>query len=215
MNIEKKYIENLFIVGILGGVVAGKSTVSQLLHKKGAYIIQADEIGHTVLDMPFVQQELISLWGDDILIDGKLDRKKLSQIVFVGGKESLEKLESITHPQIKKIMEQKLSKIPSQSIVIFDVALLWEVGMDAICQTLLFIETPIHLREQRSEENRGWKKEEVTRREKKQKSLEEKRDKAQYIIHNNGNIEQLETQTQEYWKFLQKEKSSYFQKEKK
>ena len=79
---------------------------------------------------------------------------------------------------------------------------------------LLFIETPIHLREQRSEENRGWKKKKSLVV-KKQKSLKKKRDKAQYIIHNNGNIEQLETQTQEYWKFLQKEKSSYFQKEKK
>lgn len=202
-HIDKKFTEHLFIVGVLGGVASGKSTVCQILGQYGAVVINTDEISHQVLDYPEVQEKIIHEWGNSILENNKIDRKKLGSIVFTRDNqtknENLTKLENIIHPYIQKELEKILQHLAPNTIVLFDVALLWEVGLHKICNVLLFIETTSEVRANRGTSIRGWSEDEVATREKYQKDLDSKKAIANFIIHNNGNMDDLKVQLKEIW----------------
>ena len=88
------------IVGLTGGIASGKSTVSKYLAEKGFKVYDADKIAKDISEKKLVQEEIILNFGDKILTeDGKVDRKKLKEIVFAD-KDKLKKLNAIIHPKI-------------------------------------------------------------------------------------------------------------------
>ncbi|NUM34800.1 MAG: dephospho-CoA kinase [Candidatus Brocadiae bacterium] len=195
-----KQKKKLFIIGLMGGVASGKSTIGKIFETLGAQLIEADSMAHRILEYKRVKESIVKLWGDSLLIKGEIDRKALGKIVFSGekGKKSpdLIKLEKIVHPILRRRIFQRLQKLSQKNhkIVVLDVALLWENGLKDICDILVFIDTPLSLRQQRAFQNRNWEESEVILREKFQEDIEIKKQAAHFIVPNKGNMaETLQT----------------------
>ena len=98
------------IIGLLGGIAAGKTTVAGMLVDLGATVVSADEIGHAVLERPETRERILARWGREVQDEaGKVDRRRLSEKVF-GDPQELGALEAITHPAILASMREQIAK---------------------------------------------------------------------------------------------------------
>jgi dephospho-CoA kinase len=187
-----------FIVGIVGGVASGKSVVARRFGELGAYRISADETGHRLLaDDPEVREKVLALLGNDSLdSDGNLDRSKIAAQVFGNQPERIvlrRGLEAILHPRIRAESERMIVEIGAanpRKMVLLDAPLLIEAGWLPRCRAIVFVDTPLELR-QRFAAERGWDADELARRESNQVSLAEKRAAATHVIANHGSLEEL------------------------
>ena len=129
------------IIGILGGIASGKSSVAAAFAKLGCAIIDADDIAHDLLNASGVKSQVINEFGVGILDSfGRVDRSKLAEIVFAD-ENKLSALNEILHPLIMKRTEQligRYEKIENIKAIVLDVALLAEVGWDKKCDKLIF-----------------------------------------------------------------------------
>lgn len=121
------------IIGLTGGIASGKSSVSKMLSDLGAAIIDADVIARDVVQPgQKVFQKIIEEFGDNILkADGTIDRKKLGYLVF-NDRDKLNMLNSITHPEIIRIIEERVEDIRTEGkydVIVIDAPLLLESGM--------------------------------------------------------------------------------------
>ncbi|WP_372370154.1 dephospho-CoA kinase [Candidatus Uabimicrobium sp. HlEnr_7] len=176
--------ENLHILGVMGGVASGKTTVTSEFTKYGAHIINADLIVHQILQEKNIQQRINQTFPH-IFPDAKFDKKLLAEHVFAV-KSNLKKLEQILHPQVRLRIKNMLESFATKGkqVVIIDAPLLWENGLHEGVDTLIFIDTPIQLRRERAQKNRGWSVEELDRREKFQSDLVTKKQNSDYVIIN-------------------------------
>lgn len=185
------------IVGLIGGIGAGKSTVAQRLTERGALVIDADKTGHEVLREPGLKDNLVQLFGNEILGgDGQIDRARLGGIVF-SADEKRKQLEGVVHPRMAERFREKISFAladPHTPLVVLDAAILLEVGWDAICDEILFVDVPRPVRVERLMKNRGWSEEELSRREAAQWPVDQKRAKASVVIDNAGSPEDCRRQ---------------------
>ncbi|MCX7821170.1 MAG: dephospho-CoA kinase [Brevinematales bacterium] len=180
---KKKYV-----IGIFGKTGSGKSTVSKILSEKyGFYHIDVDKIGHIVLEK--LKDKILANFGKGILTDGKIDRKKLGEIVFKNRNE-LYKLNSIVHPEIKKLTYQEIKNTDKKYVVI-DAALLFEIGLDEYCDFLIMVESNENLIYQRNNKNRNWDFNKTADILKSQEYLDILKGKADFIIYNNENETKL------------------------
>ena len=119
------------IIGILGAIGSGKSTVAAEFTKLGCKVIDADKIVHELFERKAVRKQIISLFGQGILDStGKVDRKKLANIVFTNG-DKLSSLNSVVHPLVLARAEQLIEEYnrkPSVKAIVLDMPLLLEVG---------------------------------------------------------------------------------------
>lgn len=148
------------VIGITGGVGAGKSTVLNILKEEfHAHIIMADEIGRALMEPgQACFGQIVEAFGEDILReDGKLDREKLSELVFQD-QEKLGWLNGIVHPQVKAAVRQEIDKaaVDGTGLVVIEAALLIEAGYRDICDELWYIYVPAQERVKRLYENRGY-----------------------------------------------------------
>ncbi len=180
-----------YVVGIFGKTGSGKSTVSKILSEKyGFHHIDVDKIGHIVLER--MKDKIVSGFGENILTDGKIDRKKLGDIVFKDRNE-LYKLNRIVHPEIKKETLEEIKKTNKKYIVI-DAALLFEIGLDEYCDFLIMVESKEELIYDRNYKDRNWSQEKTASILRSQEYLDILRGKADFIIYNNGNEAKLNKQ---------------------
>ena len=178
------------VVGLAGGVGSGKSTVAGILIKQGARGIDADLLGHRVLDLPRVRAKLIRDWGAGILRGGRVDRAALARLAF-RSRESIARLNRRVHPEILRAIRRRLAK--ARGWVILDAALLFETGADALCDKVVYVSAPFALRVRRTRE-RGWGPGELRRRERVQFPTVYKKKKADYVIDNTGPKSRTENQ---------------------
>ncbi|MFT5093572.1 MAG: dephospho-CoA kinase [Porticoccaceae bacterium] len=182
------------VVGILGGIGSGKSAVSRGLsnHFK-TFLIDADRVGHDVLGIPTVQDDIRLAFGDSVFDGAEIGRKSLAGKVFgseLHHKQALIELEKIVHPEIRRQVEKQLADIPDETdVVVLDAAVMLEAGWNDLCDTIVFVDTPFETRLKRVEENRGWTADELRRREASQVSLEDKRAVSELIVDNSGSLE--------------------------
>lgn len=180
------------VVGILGGIGSGKSTVAHLFRRFDAIIVDADEIARRVTAQPEVVRLIAGEFGEEVLgDDGHLDRAALAARVFGEGKSAaLQRLEKIVHPLVRAEVEKRLAEARRQDvgIIILDVPLLLEKGYRASCDRLLFVRTDRATRLERVAA-RGWSEEELERREAAQTPLHEKMEAADFVIDNDGDLE--------------------------
>src|SRR6185437_13418712 len=103
------------LIGLLGGVASGKSTVAELFRQLGAEVLDADRVGHEVLRMPAVRAAVGGRWGKDVIgPDGEVDRPALAKIVFApppAGPRQLAELERITHPEIRRRLKTEVDEM--------------------------------------------------------------------------------------------------------
>jgi dephospho-CoA kinase len=196
------------IIGIVGGIASGKTIVAECFQRLGAEVIEADRLGHEVLDEPEVRAALRARWGDAVFTgDGRVDRKAVARIVFgppPQGPAELAFLEELTHPRIGCRMRQRLAELasrPELRAVVLDAPVLLEAGWDEFCDKIVFVEAPRRIRLQRARQ-RGWTEAEFAAREAVQKSLDEKRNCADWVIDNSLSPPEAFRQVQQFWHSL-------------
>ncbi|MHC4309327.1 MAG: dephospho-CoA kinase [Planctomycetota bacterium] len=131
------------IIGILGGICSGKSTVAAEFAKLGCKVIDADKIAHEMLDRKDIKERIVGLFGEAVTgPGGKIDSKKLAGIVFADT-EKLSSLNKIIHPFVLERAEELIEKYNGQSqvkAIVLDMPLLAEVGWDKRCDKLIFVD---------------------------------------------------------------------------
>jgi dephospho-CoA kinase len=203
-----------YLLGVTGGIATGKTTVVDLLRTKGAAVIDFDLLARRVVepDKP-AWKDIVAYFGEQVLQEDRdLDRKKLSEIVFQD-LEKRKKLESFTHPRIHGEFIQALNEIVSadpRAIVLVDVPLLIELNLQYLFHKLLVVYVPEEQQIRRLMERDGIGREEAAGRLKAQLPIEEKVGYADFVIHNEGSLEETGKQVDALWeklKQLQEEKA--------
>ncbi len=191
------------VVGLTGGVASGKSLVASLLAEREFDLIDADSVGHDVLDLPGVQQKLVDHFGPGVLAargpaaaqGPRVNRQALAAIVFAD-REARHVLEAIVHPLMRarfvEAIEKKLGAgEPSSRPVVLVAAILLEAGWDDLCDLVAFVDAPRSERLHRSVSSRGWSDEDFAARERAQWPCEEKRRRADFVIRNDAGPDSL------------------------
>jgi len=180
------------IIGLTGGIATGKSESAKHFKKLGAYIIDADAVSHelTAKGMPALK-ELVKYFGKGILkADGSLNRKKLAEIIFTDPQSKL-RVEKIIHPYIISCVNEIISKKYRKYDIIINAPLLFEVGIDRICDKIVVVWAPYDTQVKRLMSRDGITKEQADRRINAQMPIEEKVKMADYVIDNSGSKKDL------------------------
>jgi dephospho-CoA kinase len=189
------------IIGLTGGIGSGKSTVAQLLAKLGAVILEADKMGHEVLQSTAVKQEIVSAFGEEVLApDGAIDRKKISSKVF-GNPEALSTLNNIVHP---RMYEKTVSKFDEYrrlgaEVVVLDAPLLIEAGITSLVDEIWVTYAPEATVLERIRTRSGLSSEETLARIRAQLTQDKRRKYADVIIDTDCTLEELEQKVKILW----------------
>ena len=194
------------IIGITGGVGAGKSTVLAFLEKEyGAVVIQADQVGHLVMEPgEECYEDVIGIFGKEIIKEDKtIDRKRVSDVVFEQP-HLLKKLETVIHPAVKRYICRRIRELQESGcrLCVVEAALLLEEHYEEFCDTVWYIHTDAEIRIQRLMESRGYTREKAESIIARQASEEFFRKHADYVITNNGNLKTTWRQIEEGIKLL-------------
>ena len=189
------------IIGITGGVGAGKSTILDHLEKQyNACVLQADKIGHLVMEPGGIcYGQVIALFGKQIIKNDKtIDRKLVSDVVFAH-EEMRQKLDDIIHPAVKSYILDKIEeqKKAGCTLMIVEAALLLEDHYDAFCDKVWYIHTDQEIRIERLMSSRGYTREKAENIIARQATEGFFREHADYIIQNNGDLDETWRQIEE------------------
>jgi len=188
------------VIGLVGGVGSGKSTAAAEFARLGCAVIDADKIGHRLLNDPEVRRELQKRWGDAIVRpDGRIDRAALGKIVFAD-RSQLEALNAIMHPRMEARIHELIRRYreaPEVPAVVLDAAVLFEAGWDKLCSDTVFISAPEHLRTERISRRRGWDADQRRARENAQIPLDSKAAKCDHTIDNSSTVPHLRRQVRQ------------------
>jgi dephospho-CoA kinase len=185
------------VLGLIGGIGAGKSTAAGCLAARGGFVIDCDKLGHAALEVPEVKQKLRARWGDAVFnADGGVNRKAVAGIVFNNPAER-KWLEGIVFPVIGRLADEKIQTAnadPAVRFSVLDAAVLLEAGWRDRCDKVLYLDAPRDLREQRLAARSGWTPADLTAREAAQWPGDVKKKHADAVIVNDGTREQLQTE---------------------
>ena len=177
------------IIGLIGGIGSGKSTVARLFSEEGAAIVDSDALAGEQLLEDEVVTQLKSWWGDSICdSSGGIDRRRVADIVFADPVQK-KRLEEFLHPRInekRKLLIKEYRQNGNIRCIILDSPLLLEAGLDQLCDVVVFVDASPNVRLKRVTRNRGWSEDNWRRREKSQKSLDIKRSRADHVVVNNS-----------------------------
>lgn len=172
------------IIGLTGGIGSGKTTVANFFKEKGVPVYIADDEAKKIMDNNEVITEVQQLFEEKVIDNfGKLDRKKISQIVF-HNKEKLNALNALIHPKVKAHFNTWLEKHASFSFVIKEVAILFETNGHLHCDATILVTAPIEIRVERVMKRDHKTREEVLQVINNQMPEEEKIKLATYVVEN-------------------------------
>ncbi len=201
------------LLGVTGGVASGKSTVAHMLEQLGAPIVDSDVIARQVVEpgKPAWKQ-VVDYFGKQILQkDGNLDRKKLSKIVFRDF-EKRKKLESFTHPLIYDAYVKQANEIMEkdpEAIIQVVVPLLIELKLQYMFHKIVVVYIPQELQVERLAERDGISREEAANMLKAQLPIEEKLEYADFVIHNEGSLDETKKYVDDLWQSLKRLQITY------
>ena len=193
-------------IGLTGGIGSGKSTVSQLLAELGAFVIDADKVGHEIyLPGKEAWNQVTAAFGQDILADDQtIDRKKLGAIVF-GSDEARKQLNAIVHPLMFKDIEQRIQAKRAKGFtapIVVEAAILIEANWTPLADEVWLVETNKEAVIERVAEQRGLAAKDTEARIFSQLSNEERRKHAHLVIQNDGSLEDLKQRVSQAWEQL-------------
>ena len=178
-----------YAVALTGGIATGKSTTTMLLSLYGFRFIDADKIAHSMLDIH--SDKIAQLFGDEFVVDGRVDRAKLGGMVFADNTKRRE-LESLLHPLIYEEIERlAIEQDKYQKPYIIDIPLFFEGDRYPIEKSVV-IYTPKAKQLERLVARDGYSLDEALKRIESQMDIEEKRQRATFVIDNSGDLKQLQ-----------------------
>jgi dephospho-CoA kinase len=198
----------MLIVGLTGGVASGKTTVSQILTKEGAYLIDADQIARDLVH-PHTPawNELTKVFGKEILQeDGSIHRKRLAGKVF-SDPEQRNLLNQILHPRIRAEMNKRVKEIGEKdpnAIIVIDAALLIELGYHQAMDKVIVVSATERQQIERLKKRDGMDQEEAQKVLSSQMALEEKMKVADFVICNERSIEETKRKVREVFQELKR-----------
>ena len=194
-------------VALTGGIGSGKSEVSSLFNKWGAYIFDADTIAKQILDKnKTAQKELILEFGSDIIsAEGIIDKKKLSRVAFQNEFNQL-KLNTIIHPYVFKEIDlcfESIIKKGNHNIFIVDAALIYESGADTHMDYVIVVTSHLRIRTERVMKRGDLNRDEFLKRVDLQWPEKDKIELANFIIYNNKSKDELKKEAKKIYDQLQ------------
>jgi dephospho-CoA kinase len=189
--------DNITIIGLTGQSGAGKSTVSVMLRANDLAVIDADKISHAVAGHPEFVAEVGRAFPECVE-NGAVMRQKLAGIVF-NNREKLNAYTDIIYPYITKSIFDEIYalKQSGESIIVLDAPTLFESGLDSICKSVISIVAPMEVKLARLLERDGIPVELISSRLSSQKSEEYFKERSEYVIENDSDLNALESKTEE------------------
>lgn len=182
------------VVGLIGAIGAGKSTVAKCFAARGAHVINADALGHEALLQPEIVAALVSRWGAKVQQkDGTLNRRAIGQIVFNNAQER-SALEAVVFPEIGRRTLEEIHRAqanPAVAFIVLDAAVMLEAGWQEMVDSLVYVDAPRELRLERVALRSGWDDAELTAREAAQWPTERKKRLANCVLVNDSETEVL------------------------
>jgi dephospho-CoA kinase len=172
-------------IAVTGGLASGKTTVCRILRECGGFVVDADAIVHRLLSPDTaIGQQVIGLLGTSIVVGNQINRKKIAKLVF-SNPQKLKTLENILHPVVRNEIEEKYNQVKEKSYAFFvaEIPLLYEAKMEDFFHTVITV-----VADNEIARKRYGKSEEFDRRMARQETLEEKAQRADFTIVNNGDI---------------------------
>jgi len=190
-------------VGLTGNFGMGKSTVARIFQRLGAHVIDTDRIVAELLKERDVCEEIKKLFGEEVIKDGKADKKAIADIVFENPSMRIY-LENILHPKVFKKIDEIIDRIPSSGepkIVVIEAPVIFERGYQNRFDLIVTVFTSEDTAIERLEK-KGITKQEAIKRIKSQFPIEMKKSKSDFIIDNSGSIENTMKQVEEIFQKL-------------
>src|SRR3954466_2221865 len=197
----------MLLIGLTGNIASGKSEVARMLEERGATLIDADVLAREAVG-PETQalRDIVKRWGKDILHDdGSLDRGALRQIVFAD-QDELDALNRIVHPGVTRLRDREIARAKERGdqIVICVIPLLFERNLVDEFDAIVLVDAPRPLRLERLVATRGVEETDAMNMIAAQMPAELKRARADYVIENNGSLDDLERDVDALWSSLQR-----------
>jgi len=180
--------EKPVVIGIAGGIGSGKSAVAKILSDLGCIVSSADRVVRDLLDNDgVIRKTLVGWWGAQVLDNnGDINRSAIAKIVFNDPTARIH-LEELLHPMVEQCRvvqwENALATHADIPGFVIDAPLLFEAGLDQICDVIIFVDVDLNIRLERIR-TRGWDAAELQRREKSQTTLDIKQQQSDYIVRN-------------------------------
>ena len=192
----------MLVVGLTGNIGSGKSTVAQLIAKRGVSVVDADLLAREAVapGSPALER-IVARWGRGILSpDGSLDRAALGARVF-GHVSELDALNGIVHPEVGRRRDALIARARARAerIVVCDIPLLYEARAEADVDMVVLVDAPCELRLERLITNRKFSATVAEAIMESQMAAERKRDLADYVIENSGTLGALERRVNQVW----------------
>ncbi|MGM0689442.1 MAG: dephospho-CoA kinase [Bacillota bacterium] len=193
----------MYIIGLTGGIASGKSVVAEMLKEKGAYLVDADKLAREAVEpgRP-AWQALVDWLGESILLtDQSIDRVKLAKLVF-NDRQMLEKLNKIVHPWVGSrfiAISEEIEKKNPEAVLVYDVPLLIEAGMQEAVNHVLLVYVPRELQIKRLQQRDNLTRNEAELRLKAQIPLEDKINYADTVIDNSASLSETARQVDQFW----------------
>lgn len=194
----------MLLVGLTGGIGSGKSTVARLLEERGAVVFDADLLAREAVE-PGTQGHaaVIERFGADVLAPGgELDREALASIVFADPSARRD-LEQIVHPEVRRLFaEGSEAYRDTDRVVVFSAPLLVETGMHTAFEILVVVSATVATQIERLMRQRGMSEDSIRARIDAQAPLEDKAAVADFLVDNEGTLDELEGQVEQLWNDL-------------
>ncbi len=188
------------VIGITGSMGSGKTTAADFFKKRGIKVFDADKIAKDLIrpGQPCFNL-IVRYFGSEILIGNEIDRKKMAGIVF-RSKKHLNKLCSIVHPEVIRVIKKEIRKAKSKKNIVLDVPLLYESGIDKLCDVVIVVRSTQSQQVERVHKKTGLAKSEILRRIRMQMPIQAKMQRADYIIDNRKTLNQTKIQAEDLCK---------------
>ena len=188
----------MLVVGLTGGIGAGKSTVSEFFARLGALVIDADQLARMAIERGTDGfADVLLRFGDDIILNGDIDRKKLAEIVF-SDEKARKDLEAIIHPRVQILFAEAVADLDHDDILIYEIPLLVETGAAEKFDFVITVESELELRKQRLLK-KGLYISQIEKRIASQASETAREAVADAVIRNDGDEDSLLRQVENLW----------------
>lgn len=192
-------------LGLTGSIGSGKSTVADRFAALGAEVIDADRLAREATGDPAVLERIAAALGDELVVDGRLDRAKTAALIFAD-EDARRKLNAIVHPEVRRLSRNRVQVLRDLAepppLVVHDVPLLFESGLADVYDATAVVVAPLELRLERVMQRSGLSRADAMERDASQMPPDLKARLATYVIDNGGPLDALDDQVERVWRDL-------------